>query len=186
MDKRDIGILLVIAPLITTLARALYQYTLTADPLDIFIAVGSDSILFIANIGLYLLGGYLIVTGSSQDVRDLWINILYFIVPTIIFLGHVFYIAAVAGVARLTLLVETAQFPLYFAFVTILTGLVVLLSRGTPNKPSLLYGASFLALVLLYGVVRIVIGIVAPVVYAFIGLAIAMALILTKKLFEQD
>jgi len=186
MDKRDIGIILVLAPLITTIARAIYQYTVTTDPLDIFIAVGSDPILFIANVGLYLLGGYLIVTNSAQDMRDLWINLLYFLVPTIVFLGHVIYIAAVAGLGRLTLLAETAQFPLYFAFVTILSGIVILLSGGSPNKPSLLYGASFLALVLLYGVIRIVIGIVAPIVYAFIGLAIAMSLILTKKLFEQD
>jgi len=67
-------------------------------------------------------------------MRDLWINLLYFLVPTIVFLGHVIYIAAVAGLGRLTLLAETAQFPLYFAFVTILSGIVILLSGGSPKS----------------------------------------------------
>ncbi len=187
MDKRDIGILLIAASFITTLAKALYLAIAEAlPPIEIYIGVGSDPYLFLANLAMYLLGGYLIVVNTSKEIRDLWLNLLFFLIPSITLAGTIFYILAVGGAASLTLLVETAQFPLYHVLLTILAGIIIVLAGATPNRNRLLYGLSFVAVIFLYGLIRIYIGIMAPIVFGFIGLVIAMAILLTKNLLQQS
>jgi len=184
MDKRDIGIALLTATFITTLIKGLYLLSVEgATLIEAYIGVGSDPILFLTNLILYLLGAYIVVGGADKSTRDLWVNLLFFLIPSSILIFTILFIVVTAGPASLTLLVETAQFPIYHVLLTILTGIIVIVAGATPNRNILLYGLSFTALIVVYGIIRVFVGIVAPIAFGFLILAIVMAFYLTKKVF---
>ncbi len=186
MDRRDIGVLMIISTYIILAVRTIYSYILegVVDPINLYHVVASDPTLFLINLVLYLGGAYILVTLSAPEVRDIWINILFFIIPTVTIIFILFYLLIFGGVSGFLMLYGTSQFPLYHIILTIFTGILILSRRGNIAKNNLIYASSFIAMIVLYGLIRIFYGISAIFFFLFLIIAGILSIFLTKKIFE--
>ena len=186
MDKRDLGVILVMSTYILLTIRAAYSYIIEglSDPINLYHNVTSDPILFLTNLVLYLIGSYLIVTLSAKDVRDMWINILFFIIPTMTVLFIILYLLIFSGVTGLLLLYGTSQFPLYHVALVILSGIIVVSRQGKVNISAVYYALPFIGLMALYGVIRVFYGISAAFFFIFLIIAGIVSIYLTRKFFK--
>lgn len=185
MDKRDIGILMILGSYIFLLARTLMIYIQgVTDPLALYRYVGSDPILFYVNLVLYLIGAYLLVGYADPEVRDMLINILFFAIPSATLIFIILYLWIAGGARGLLLLYGTAQFPLYHIFLTMTVGVITSVQRREVNLKGLNYALPFILVMAVYAAVRIFLGIHAVMVLVFLVIVGFLTVFLTKKYFK--
>ncbi len=185
MDKRDIGILMILGSYIFLLARTIMLYMGgVTDPLTLYRDIGSDPILFYVNLVLYLIGAYLLVGYASPEVRDILINILFFAIPFVTLIFTILYLWIAGGAKGLLLLYGTAQFPLYHIFLTLAVGIITVVQRREINLKGLNYALPFILVMAAYAAVRVFLGIYAVMVLVFLIIVGVLTVFLTKKYFK--
>ncbi len=182
MDKRDIGILMILGSYIFLLARTVMLYMEgVTNPLTLYRDIGSDPILFYVNLVLYLFGAYLLIGNASHEVRDLLINILFFVIPFTTLIFIISYLWIVGGAKGLLLLYGTAQFPLYHIFLLITVGIITVIRRKDLDLKRLSYALPFILVMAAYAAVRVFLGIYALMVLIFLVIVGVLTIFLTKK-----
>jgi len=185
MDKRDIGILMILGSYIFLLARTIMLYMGgVTNLLTLYRDIGSDPILFFVNLVLYLVGGYLLVGYANPEVRDLLINIIFFAIPFTTLIFTVLYLWIAGGAKGLLLLYGTAQFPLYHIFLTIAVGIITVVRRKEIDLKGLNYALPFILVMAAYAAVRVFLGIYAAAVLIFLIIVGILTIFLTKKYFK--
>lgn len=184
MDKRDLGLLMIVVPyIILAVKTSLLYIGGVANPLDIYRNVGSDPILFLVNLVIYLIGAYLLVGYASPDIRDILINIIFFAVPFITLIFIIAYLWVYGGATGLILLYSTAQFPLYHIFLVSLAGVIILAKKSKLNKKEILLVTPFIGIIAIYALIRLYAGIVAVVVFTFVVIVGILSIYIAKKFY---
>lgn len=185
MDKRDLGILMIIATYIYLFVRTAILYIDgVTDAISVYRAIGSDPILFLINISLYLIGAYLLIGYANPEVRDILINIIFFLIPSITLIFIILYLWITGGPRGLLLLYGTAQFPLYHIFLTIFVGIVTVIKKGEVELNKIKYALPFVLVIMIYSIIRFLLGIYVVAVVVFLIIIGILTLYLTKKYFE--
>ncbi|HIQ13133.1 MAG TPA: hypothetical protein EYH44_01940 [Thermoprotei archaeon] len=185
MDKRDLGIMMILGTYIYLLIKTIILYIEgNTDPIFIYRMIGSDPLLFLVNISLYLSGAYLLIGYANPEVRDSLINIIFFLIPAVTLIFIISYLWIAAGPRGLLQLYGTAQFPLYHIFLVILVGIATVIKKREVESNKIKYTLPFVVIIIVYSLIRLLLGIYALAVVAFLIIVGILTVYLTKKYFE--
>jgi len=175
--KVDIGILSIFGTYLTMFIYLIYAYLSETikSPVDVALTIGKNQYLFILNISLFLVGGYLILQDIETKDREKVRDILFFLIPTVNLIFAFLYLLVVAGGEGVIYFGSDVYFILMYNTLLYLIGIITSIKRIEISKEIKIV-LGYLSLFILYILVRLFIGVYPLIEFLFIIVVIVYTL----------
>jgi len=188
MKRRDIGIILIMLTYLTMLGAVVYHQLNIGfkDAVDVAIYIGKNPYLFILNLILYFIGGYLLINDfrNNPDKLNNIIDMIFFVIPTINIVSALIYLAALAGGEGILIFSSGTYFILMYNTILYIIG-ISLQTKIRVKYRDIKIILGFIAIFVIYILFRLFIGVYPIIETIFLIIAIGYAYLTVKKKIFQ-
>ena len=179
--KADIGILSITGTYLTMFIYLIYAYISgeLKNSVDIAFKIGKNPYLFIINLVLFMIGGYLILQDIEVKDREKVRDILFFLIPTANLVLAFLYLLAVSGGEGAIYFSSEVYFILMYNTLLYLIGILTSIKRIEISKEVRII-LGYVLLFAVYALVRLFIGVYPVVEFLFLIIVLAYTLYIPR------